>query len=161
MEVTINITGSSEKLPKWQKYRLKDLEGYRKRKREWAKTPSQKEYRLNYMKKWREKNREKHNKVANESHRRNRYKHIEKLRNERLQKLYNITQEDYLIMLENQNNKCLICGRDKSNFIKGLHVDHNHTTGEVRGLLCSNCNGSLGWYEKCNKEIKSYLKEIV
>ena len=61
---------------------------------------------------------------------------------------YGITIEDYLDMAEAQNYKCAIC--HKENFpMKECHagvlvVDHNHRTGEVRGLLCHNCNRALG-----------------
>jgi hypothetical protein len=50
-------------------------------------------------------------------------------------------------MLLNQNNKCAICGRDKSEFKKRFAVDHNHKTGEIRGLLCVNCNHGLGTFK--------------
>ena len=39
-----------------------------------------------------------------------------------------------------QNAKCGVCGRDESSFQNRLAVDHNHKTGQVRGLLCYRCN---------------------
>jgi len=46
-------------------------------------------------------------------------------------------------MLIDQNNTCAIC--DVKHFdTKKLHVDHCHSTGKVRGLLCSNCNNGMG-----------------
>jgi len=61
-------------------------------------------------------------------------------------KRYNITREDYENMMEGQNGKCLICGRnfDKIYFPQNTHIDHDHRTGKVRGLLCNNCNVILG-----------------
>ncbi len=61
-------------------------------------------------------------------------------------KRYNITKEDYEKMMEGQNGKCLICGRnfDKIYFPQNTHIDHDHRTGKVRGLLCNNCNVILG-----------------
>lgn len=61
-------------------------------------------------------------------------------------KRYNITKEDYENMMEEQNGKCLICGRkfDKIYFPQNTHIDHDHRTGKVRGLLCNNCNVILG-----------------
>ncbi|WP_406418459.1 endonuclease VII domain-containing protein [Streptomyces sp. NBC_01614] len=46
-------------------------------------------------------------------------------------------------MLERQGGACAICrGRNKSGH--QLHVDHDHTTGRVRALLCQQCNAMLG-----------------
>lgn len=39
-----------------------------------------------------------------------------------------------------QNKKCGVCGKDESEFKNRLAVDHNHKTGQVRGLLCYRCN---------------------
>lgn len=54
----------------------------------------------------------------------------------------NLTYEEYIDLLEEQKGLCLICGGNRTNKI--LQVDHNHETGNVRGLLCSKCNTLLG-----------------
>jgi hypothetical protein len=54
---------------------------------------------------------------------------------------YGISYEDFLNLVEQQEGKCAICGIF---FGEGLYVDHNHETGVVRGLLCSNCNTGIG-----------------
>jgi|ERR1035437_3116275 hypothetical protein len=54
--------------------------------------------------------------------------------------LYGITLEDYEIMYASQKGKCKIC----DTFFEVLHIDHNHTTNKVRGLLCNNCNNGIG-----------------
>ena len=61
-------------------------------------------------------------------------------------KRYKITKGDYEKMMEDQNGKCLICGRDfnKIYFPQNTHIDHDHKTGKVRALLCNNCNVILG-----------------
>jgi hypothetical protein len=59
-----------------------------------------------------------------------------------LMKEYGITVEEYEKMSIAQNNVCVICSGDNSG--KVLHVDHDHNTGEVRGLLCNGCNTALG-----------------
>lgn len=65
---------------------------------------------------------------------------------------YGITQEQYDSMRESQDYKCLICDTHETEVPKGnsasyktaLHIDHCHSTGEIRGLLCTNCNTMLG-----------------
>lgn len=74
--------------------------------------------------------------------------HISLQRDEyRLQKRYGITLDDYTDMLIKQDYSCAICGNSpeegRNNTYK-LSVDHCHTTGEVRGLLCQKCNTGLG-----------------
>lgn len=56
---------------------------------------------------------------------------------------YGITLDDYERMLEWQRGCCAICGEEKE-----LVVDHDHVTGEVRGLLCRGCNFQLGFVEQ-------------
>ena len=56
---------------------------------------------------------------------------------------YGITVEDYNRMLAEQNGVCAICGGVNENG-KKLAVDHNHSTGKVRGLLCGICNRTVG-----------------
>lgn len=56
-------------------------------------------------------------------------------------KTYGLTADDYDVLLAAQGGRCAICrARPKS---KRLAVDHDHKTGEVRGLLCSRCNHDL------------------
>ena len=64
---------------------------------------------------------------------------------------YGITLEEYNQMLIDQEGKCLICNKHYTKFESNLSVDHNHKTGEIRGLLCKNCNVGLGFFEdNCN-----------
>lgn len=65
--------------------------------------------------------------------------------------LYNITIDEYEILLASQQNKCAICGTNdpKSPSKKSrdyFFVDHDHSSGKVRGLLCFHCNTGLGQF---------------
>ena len=65
------------------------------------------------------------------------------------QRYYGISAEDYVRMFNKQNGKCAICHQpetslDKNGNLKILAVDHCHTTGKVRELLCYSCNSMLG-----------------
>lgn len=74
----------------------------------------------------------------------------DKFRNYDLKRTYGITVEEYSALLEGQGGVCAICGKEeravKNNSVeyRNLAVDHCHTTGKVRGLLCTNCNQGLG-----------------
>jgi hypothetical protein len=58
-------------------------------------------------------------------------------------KTYNMRASDYQMMLDDQNGGCAICGA-KPEKGKRLDIDHDHETGEVRGLLCGLHNRLLG-----------------
>jgi len=60
-------------------------------------------------------------------------------RNTKLKRAYGITQEQFLEMSSKQDNKCACCGKDRK-----LVVDHCHTSGNIRELLCNPCNTALG-----------------
>ena len=73
----------------------------------------------------------------------------EKYRNDNLRSKYGIGQEEYDQLLASQGGACAICGTTKTSYHKSgreisLTVDHNHATGEIRGLLCGSCNRGLG-----------------
>ena len=84
----------------------------------------------------------------------------DKIRNWRLLQNYGITNQDYEQMLENQGFCCAGCGLHQNILEKKLHVDHNHVTGRVRGLLCGNCNRALGLV-KDNLETLVRLQEYL
>ena len=59
-----------------------------------------------------------------------------------MNRVYGITLDEYDEMLAKQNGGCAICG---TNTIRGrFAIDHCHTTGKVRGLLCFDCNTGIG-----------------
>ena len=71
-------------------------------------------------------------------------------RQRRIKDQYGITLEDYDQMFEQQNGVCAICHKSEtalSQFggVRRLAVDHNHKTGQVRGLLCTRCNSVIGY----------------
>lgn len=58
---------------------------------------------------------------------------------------HRVTQVEFAKLLAAQNGRCAICGCEVD--ISG-HTDHDHETGRIRGILCLNCNLSLGHYER-------------
>lgn len=63
-------------------------------------------------------------------------------RAEHLMRKFGMTIEQYDAMLEAQGGGCFICGRPPREDIS-LHIDHDHSTGMVRGLLCFRCNNAI------------------
>lgn len=80
-----------------------------------------------------------------------------------LKKKFGMTQEDYKKMLDRQNGLCAICENQETTVnhrtkkIQNLAIDHCHTTGAIRGLLCSRCNNGLGRF----KDNVEYLKRAI
>lgn len=62
-----------------------------------------------------------------------------------LRRGFGITADDYERMLAEQGGVCALCFKDNVDG-RRLAVDHDHTTGKVRGLLCSPCNRAIGFF---------------
>lgn len=62
-----------------------------------------------------------------------------------LKSKFNMTPDDYFEMLGSQHGVCAICYKSDGN--RRLAVDHDHSSGEIRGLLCRNCNVGLGHFK--------------
>lgn len=56
-------------------------------------------------------------------------------------------QRDYALLLEKQNGCCAICSKSEKDNGQRLAIDHNHSTHQVRALLCRNCNTGLGAFK--------------
>ena len=100
----------------------------------WAKNMTQDEIKeANRLKsaRWRDKNRDRCLAIARESYHRNKHNVIKRK--------YGLSPEKHEAMKVMQDGDCMICGERE-----GTHVDHNHSTGKVRGLLCSQCNSAIG-----------------
>lgn len=70
----------------------------------------------------------------------------ERAHEKHVQRTYNLNEGDYARLYESQQGLCAICGPTTGHSGKSrrLVVDHDHKTGEVRGLLCQICNDILG-----------------
>ena len=71
----------------------------------------------------------------------------------KIKRIYNLTEENFQELYDSQDGKCKICSCEvnyrgnSSNKVNSACIDHNHITGKVRGLLCSNCNRALGLFK--------------
>lgn len=114
---------------------------------------------------YRERNRNRVVDPATKAHgdRRHYQKHHAKIREQqidsRLRHRYGISKDQYDQMVADQEGRCLICDLvpTRTDNKLTLHVDHDHSTGVVRGLLCTGCNVKLGmlenldWVEKAQR----------
>ena len=86
----------------------------------------------------------------------------QKERDRMLRRRYGITLAKYEQMLCDQNGVCAACGRAPSGTgkLSVLHVDHDHVTGELRGLLCHPCNTALGLLQDSPEVVQGLLEYI-
>lgn len=105
-----------------------------------------KEYKNKYSKKWR-----KDHKGYQRFHSR---KWI-------LRTKYNLSIEAYTALFKKQNGKCAICLNDMEIMGHHTHVDHCHTTGVVRGILCRHCNRGLGAFKDNETSLRNAINYLL
>lgn len=92
---------------------------------------------------WRQRNPEKVRAAARAHYARN----PAKARDKQLRRKFGITLAEYETLRAAQSDRCAICNTDEPKGKGDWHVDHDHATGAVRGLLCYNCNVGLGHFQ--------------
>ena len=81
--------------------------------------------------------------------------------NRYLKRTYDLTPEQYVKMFEETEFKCAMkCGTIVEPYNPRSHVDHDHVTGQIRGILCQQCNIGLGHYEKVRERAEVYLRHL-
>lgn len=90
-------------------------------------------------------------------HKKYRKKNIDKYRDIQLKRYYGLSLIEFRKLSQIQNNACAICLKPAHLLTKLLCVDHDHTTGKIRGLLCTQCNQALGLF----KDNPSYLNNAM
>lgn len=81
------------------------------------------------------------------------------VRRHHLKTRFGLTVEEYDRMWEVQDGRCAVCPRELESGYK-THVDHDHETGTVRGLLCMQCNTSLGKLKEDEEIVRNLLSYI-
>lgn len=79
-------------------------------------------------------------------------------RNWKLRRFYGISPEEYDAMLLQQDNRCAICKRE---FEESPHLDHDHDSGWVRGLLCGSCNHAIGLFQEDIVRIQESIEYLI
>lgn len=103
------------------------------------------------------------NRRGNEWKAKNAQHYLEQSRRAWLTTKYGITVEDYDRMALAQNGRCAVCGgppvgRGTKN--DRFHVDHDHATGQVRGLLCFRCNNGLGYMRDSPEILEAAIRYL-
>jgi len=103
-----------------------------------------KTYRKKYTDYYRE-YRKTHKEQTKNSYKKYQKTHKEKIREYCIKHKYNLTKLDFNNLLLAQNNRCAICNEslDLTN-TRNIHIDHNHKTKKIRGILCQKCNQAIG-----------------
>lgn len=138
----LNCSNLSGYCGKHRRLDPKYLEKEKARRKKYVKTAAGKESRKRAEKNW------KHS-----------WKGKEYRADAQIRKLYGITLSDKRVMYINQDYRCKLC-RFPIEF-KIAHIDHDHKTGRIRGILCSKCNNGLGFFgdnPKRLREAADYLE---
>jgi len=77
-----------------------------------------------------------------------------------LRKKYGITLARFNQMMINQNHECAACRVEWIEWEKQFAVDHDHATGQVRGLLCQGCNVALGHIREDPKRLAGLVEYL-
>lgn len=98
-----------------------------------------------HRKRWVKENPDYHREHNKQYYPKNRDRYLANKRKWSLKSNYGLTEEDYANLLEVQDGCCAICNSDSpGDRWNYFHVDHDHKTGTVRGLLCAKCNTAIG-----------------
>ena len=74
---------------------------------------------------------------------------------------FNLKKDEYMRLLHSQDCKCAVCkSKLESSRYTRLAVDHDHKTGKVRGLLCTNCNTALGLMKDSPERFRNAIDYI-
>ncbi len=75
-----------------------------------------------------------------------------------LKSRYGITPEQFDELYNRQLGKCAIC---QQTYHSTLHIDHDHSNGKIRGLLCNNCNRGLGHFKDSTELLENASKYLI
>ncbi|MCO5092095.1 endonuclease VII domain-containing protein [Bosea sp. (in: a-proteobacteria)] len=105
----------------------------------------------------------KHWRTSNPGYETRRYQAAKAETRERhLKRKYGVSLADYDRLLASQGGACAICAAPEAEQFKGVfHVDHCHSTGSVRGLLCRGCNHMLGAIKDDPKKLLIAVRYLV
>jgi hypothetical protein len=88
----------------------------------------------------------------------------DKVKEHRRKHVFGISPMEFNRFHDKQGFSCRICGQtpeDPTGKAKTLHIDHNHTTGKIRGLLCRHCNTMLGYARDSIDNLRNAIQYLL
>lgn len=73
---------------------------------------------------------------------------------------FGLRESEFDLMLDKQGGGCWICGVKQEKTNKSLCIDHDHKTGDIRGILCSKCNTGLGMFNDSALSLKKAIRYL-
>lgn len=73
---------------------------------------------------------------------------------------YALSIDAYIGLYQSQGGKCAICRKELVINARSTHVDHDHKTTLVRGILCTQCNSGLGYFKDKTEYLESAIKYL-
>jgi len=157
-----------------KEYYEKNKERILERQKKYNNCDEIKEKNKNYNKEWRTKNSEilkekkKQYYIDNYDNRKiyskEYYKKNKKKINEQFRKYkilqYGLSIDEHTALLNNQNMCCAICGINENELKTSLHIDHDHKTSKIRGLLCMKCNRAIGYFNDDINLLKNAIEYL-
>ena len=80
--------------------------------------------------------------------------------NNNLKRVYGITLEDKKVILAASGGRCAICRIELPLLSKSTHADHDHKTGNIRGVLCRDCNHGLGTFKDSTELLRAAIQYL-
>lgn len=109
---------------------------------------------------WTAENRERQRETTRRWQEENKEQYAASKRSAHPKRAYGITLEQHDAILTLQRHQCAICYKPAAADDRTFHIDHCHTTGEVRGILCPKCNKGLGLFDDLPEVIMNAAKYV-
>jgi Recombination endonuclease VII len=84
----------------------------------------------------------------------------QKARERAIRRRYSIEPEDHRLLLRRSSGRCDVCRELLADNTKFIHVDHDHETGRIRGILCHGCNAGIGHFREDPTFLRAAIKYL-
>ena len=81
-------------------------------------------------------------------------------RRSNLRRYYGLEESEYNVLFDSQDGKCSICQKQLERISRSTHIDHCHSSGKIRGILCHHCNTAIGLFGDDVEKIKAAIEYL-